>query len=203
MKNLVFDLGNVLVELDFSRTLEAFRQIGISDIEEWMHREAFTSIVQDTELNPVSPGEVCRRIRTATHCAASDDQIIAAWDAMLTDISDERKQKLLDLRCGHRIFLLSNTNLLHWHYCADRFFTYRQWGVDDYFEQVFLSYEMHLAKPSEEIFAETLRRAGLRAEDTLFIDDLADNCAAARRLGIHTYQNQHINDWLHEDHLFE
>ena len=68
--------------------------------------------------------------------------------------------------------------------------------MNDYFEQVFLSYEMHLIKPSEEIFKRVLDEAGIMAEQTLFVDDSADNCRAAREVGITTFLNEKPDDFF-------
>ena len=75
--------------------------------------------------------------------------------------------------------------------------------MDDYFDRVFLSYELGMAKPQPAIFAEALRLAGMEAEETLFIDDLKANCDAARGLGIHVWQNLNDNDWLNENDIFK
>ncbi|MCI6617517.1 MAG: HAD-IA family hydrolase, partial [Prevotella sp.] len=69
-------------------------------------------------------------------------------------------------------------------------------GVDDYFDACFLSYEMHLFKPDEEIFRQTLLEAGIEAGETLFVDDLPANCEAARALGIHVLHETTGTDWM-------
>jgi FMN phosphatase YigB (HAD superfamily) len=202
-RNIIFDLGNVLVELDFDRSMKAFRQLGVASTTEQEASQLIWPTVQKAEVGEITTPDICEGIRQAGHIQAGDTDILQAWNAMLVDIADERKQKLLELHQHHHIFLLSNTNLPHWTYCSKRLFPYRQWGVNDYFNKVFLSYEMHLAKPAEEIFTETLRQADIEAADTLFIDDREENCQTAERLGFQTYLNLHINDWIHEDHLFE
>ena len=112
------------------------------------------------------------------------------------EIPDEKKRRLLDLRVrGHRVFLLSNTNSIHWDYCVEQLFPYKNYGVADYFERIFLSQEMHLQKPDAEIFNEVLRQTGIRAEDSIFIDDLPENCEAARSVGIQAFQNTNFDDW--------
>ena len=69
-------------------------------------------------------------------------------------------------------------------------------GVEDYFEQCFLSQRMHLAKPDARIYEEVIRQANINPDETLFIDDLKENCEAAEKLGIHTFQNVKFDDWL-------
>ena len=118
---------------------------------------------------------------------------------MLTEIPDHKKQLLLDLReQGKRLFLLSNTNDMHWTYTVEQLLPMGPWGASDYFEQTFVSYEMHLAKPSEEIYSEVLRQTGIKASETLFIDDSRDNIEAARRLGIHGFLETTGEEWMKE-----
>ena len=85
---------------------------------------------------------------------------------------------------------------MHWEKCKNDFFPYRGYGTDDYFEHTFLSYEMHLVKPSAEIFAEVLRLSGIKAEETLFVDDTKENCVAAEQQSISTLLETSGHDWL-------
>ena len=71
-----------------------------------------------------------------------------------------------------------------------------QYGVDDYFEKAFLSQEMHMKKPDDEIFQQVINDATIDPNDTLFIDDLEVNCEAAERNGIHSFQNKDFDDWM-------
>ena len=85
---------------------------------------------------------------------------------------------------------------MHWEKCKNDFFPYRGYGTGDYFEHTFLSYEMHLIKPSAEIFIEVLRFSGIKAQETLFIDDTKENCEAAKQQGINTLLETSGHDWL-------
>ena len=93
------------------------------------------------------------------------------------------------------VYLLSNTNSIHWDYVCKNAFNYHGFRMDDYFEETFLSYEMHLAKPDKAIFEKMLNDANLLPEETLFIDDLQANCKAAEEVGIHAH-HYHIGDDL-------
>lgn len=198
LKNIIFDLGGVLVGLDNQRCIDAFRKIGANDIAFYVEDHRTEDLFFDTEVGNISQEEFCNEVRRLSKCTASDKDIVWAWNQLLTDIPDNKKQRLLQLHDRYRLFLLSNTNVMHWNLCADHLFTYKTWGVDDYFDQTFLSYEMHLIKPSEEIFAEVLRQTGIKAAETLFIDDSLENCAAARQLGIQTLHETTGEDWMKE-----
>lgn len=196
IKNIIFDLGNVLVGLDKERCVNAFRKIGADNIAYFVDEHRVESLFLDSEVGNISQEEFCRRVRELTKKDIVDEDIVWAWNELLTGIPDFKKEWLLRLKADYRLFLLSNTNVMHWTKCANDFFPLHNHGVDDYFEQVFLSYEMHLIKPSEEIFRLVLNDAGIEAAETLFVDDSAENCRAARSLGINTYLNEHPDDFF-------
>lgn len=195
MKHIIFDLGNVLVRLDTPACIEAFKKIGMEMVINRANDDA-KSVLEQLGLGLISVETFCQKARELSGSQASDEAICRAANAMLVEIPDEKKRRLLDLRArGHRVFLLSNTNSIHWDYCVEQLFPYKNYGVADYFERIFLSQEMHLQKPDAEIFNEVLRQTGIRAEDSIFIDDLPENCEAARGVGIQAFQNTNFDDW--------
>ena len=195
MKHIIFDLGNVLVRLDTPACIEAFKKIGMEMVINRSNDDA-KSVLEQLGLGLISVETFCQKARKLSGSQASDEAICHAANAMLVEIPDEKKRRLLDLRArGHRVFLLSNTNSIHWDYCVEQLFPYKNYGVADYFERIFLSQEMHLQKPDAEIFNEVLRQTGIHAEDSIFIDDLPENCEAARGVGIQAFQNTNFDDW--------
>lgn len=196
IKNIIFDLGAVLVNLDIECCVRAFEHFGAENVASMIKNHHLTDLILDTELGNIDQQTFCNRVRLLVEKNLSDKDIIGAWNALLTGIPNKKKQRLLDLRKQYNIFLLSNTNYMHWQKCANDFFPYKGFGVKDYFNAIFLSYEMHLYKPNPDIFKEVLLQANIVAKETLFVDDRAENCLAASKLGIHTYQNEHPDDWL-------
>lgn len=189
MKNIIFDLGGVLVGFDRQRSIDAFERIGCGKVADYIRDHRTEDLFYRIELGEISTHVFCEEVRLMTATNAADEAIIEAWNVLLKPVTTERLQRLRELReAGHRLFLLSNTNDMHWQYCGHQ--------VVDCFERVFLSYEMRLSKPDPQIFAEVLRQADIEACDTLFIDDNADNIAAAASLGIKTFHNQNIDDWI-------
>lgn len=188
MKNIIFDLGGVLVGFDRQRSIDAFERIGCGKVADYIRDHRTEDLFYRIELGEISTHDFCEEVRQMTATNADDEAIIHAWNVLLTPVTENRLQRLRELReKGVRLFLLSNTNDMHWQYCGHQ--------LDGCFERVFLSYEMRLAKPDTAIFAEVLRQADIDASDTLFIDDNADNIAAAASLGIKTFHNQNIDDW--------
>lgn len=196
-KNIIFDLGNVLVKLDEAATMRAFEALGWPKKEHIREYAEGQRLFQAMGVGQMSNKQFFDAFRATTHSNVTDRQITDATNAMLLYIPEEKKRKLLQLRVkGHRVFLLSNTIDLHWQYCKNNLFPMDQYGVDDYFEKTFLSQEMHMKKPDDEIFQQVVKDAAMDPGATLFIDDLEVNCEAAERNGIRTFQNKNFDDWM-------
>ena len=101
------------------------------------------------------------------------------------------------IRERYVVYLLSNTNDIHWRWSCEHAFRYRAFRAEDFFEKIFLSYEMKLSKPDVAIYRKVLDETGINPEETLFIDDSAANCRAAETLGISTYTPKVGEDWSH------
>lgn len=195
IKNIIFDLGGVLANLDSHNCIKAFNAIGCHAISEYVRQHRTEDLFYDIEIGNATNAEFCNEVRRICNSAATDAEIIDAWNALIAGIPDEKKALLMNLQGEYRIFLLSNTNDMHWRLCADHLLNYNQYRVSDMFECVYLSYRLHLAKPDRAIFSHVLADAGLIPSETLFIDDNIDNCRAAEELGIHTFLNSAGNDW--------
>lgn len=196
--NIIFDLGNVIVRLDSDRCMKSFSELGLAPyLNPKQHPEGF-ELMHKVGLGFISTQEFCDGIRNISGLNITNRQIIDAANVMLAEIPHNRLDALLSLRSqGKRVFLLSNTIDIHWNYCVENLFPYNGHKVEDYFEQVFLSQRMHMEKPSSEIFKEVANQTGIMPDDTIFIDDLAQNCDAARKsVGWHVFQNKNFDDWL-------
>ena len=200
IKNIVFDLGGVLVDLDFKAAINGLQEAGFAKVKEQLLALDQGGIFQKFELGEITADEFRTAIRENSTVALTDEEVDALWNAMLLEIPREKLELILDLRGKYMVYLLSNTNSIHWDYVCKNAFNYRGFRVNDYFEETFLSYEMHLAKPDKAIFEKVLHDANLLPEETLFIDDSEANCQAASELGIHTH-HYHIGDDLKE--IFE
>jgi putative hydrolase of the HAD superfamily len=196
-KNIVFDLGNVLVKLDEHETMRRFEQLGLKEAGHLGDNPEMLKLFRDMGVGRVTNREFFDGFRRIANVEATDEQITDAANGMLRYIPDEKKQKLLDLRkAGYRVFLLSNTNDIHWRYCADVLFPMQGYGVDDYFDGIFLSQEVHMEKPDDRIFQMVMKETGIQPNETLFVDDLEANCLAAMRNGWHAFQNKEFDDWM-------
>ena len=196
-KNIIFDLGNVLVKLNPEGCIGAFKAIGMGELVDTNPQSEGMKLMSKLGVGMITTEEFCEAARKLTGTDVTNEEIIDAANKMLVEIPDYKKERLLQLKkAGYRLFLLSNTIDVHWDYCVEHLFPYLNHGVEDYFEYCFLSQRMHLAKPNARIYEEVIRQANIHPDETLFIDDLKENCEAAEKLGIHTFQNVKFNDWL-------
>lgn len=198
IKNLIIDFGGVIINLTRNRCIEAFEQLGVTDIREqivnnYQHKDLFMQI----ELGSITSAQFRDGVRHLTQQPLTDEQIDMAWIAMLDDVPDYKLDLLLELRKQYNTMLLSNTNEIHWLWAERNSFTYGGHQASDFFRKIYLSYELHMLKPDAEIFEYVLKDAGIRAEETLFIDDAVPNCRTAEALGLHIYTPQPREDWSH------
>lgn len=196
IRNIVFDLGMILTGLDKERCIRAFRLVGLDDVAYYVEEHRTEDFFSDVEIGRTDTAGFCSAIRQRTGCKSSDAQIVWAWNELLTGIPATKLDMLIRLKeRGFRLFILSNTNDMHWQKCVSDFLPYNGYAATDYFEQVFLSYRMHMAKPEAEIYETMLRQGNMVAEETLFIDDNHDNIAAAKQLGINVILDPDGTKW--------
>lgn len=198
IKNLIIDLGGVIINLTRNRCIEAFEQLGVLDIRErivsnYQHKELFMQI----ELGTITSSAFRDEVRRLSGQPLTDKQIDTAWIAMLGDVPESTLDLLLDLHKRYNTMLLSNTNEIHWQWSVENYFSHKGRQTSDFFNHIYLSYELHMLKPDADIFEYVLKDAGICAEETLFIDDAVPNCRTAESLGIRTYTPQPREDWSH------
>lgn len=197
IKNIIFDWGGVLIHLDKGRCTEAFRQLGVEVSDELTNPYGQRTDLADFERGTMSVDEFHETVRRVYAPGLTDEQIDKAWSALLLDIPAYKLDMLLELKKKYRLYLLSNTNAVHWVEGRKRF-DYRGYKAEDYFDQIFLSHEIHELKPSPEAFLKVAKLAGIKPEETLFIDDLEASCKSAEALGFHTYCPKANTDWRGE-----
>lgn len=188
IKNIIFDLGGVVVDLEIDRVREAFREIGMPRMAAMMDPCYPAEINERMECGELSWEEACDEMRRLDNRPeVTDEQIAWVYGEFLARVDTAKIERLEQLRReGYRLYVLSNTNRVAYGAVCDHF---RKAGRDleACFDAVFLSYQMKILKPSPAIFEEVIRRTGIRPEETLFIDDGARNVATAESLGFRTY----------------
>ena len=194
IKNIIFDWGGVLIHLDKARCTEAFRQLGVEVSDELTNPYGQRADLMDFEKGLMTVDGFHDTVRRIYAPELTNEQIDHAWNALLLDIPSYKLDMLLELKQHYRLFLLSNTNAVHWEEGRKRF-DYRGYRTEDYFDQIFLSHEIHELKPSAEAFLKVARLTGINPEETLFVDDLEVSCKAAEALGFRTYCPAANTDW--------
>lgn len=197
IKNLIIDFGGVLIDLDRKRCIENFKKLGFANVEDFLNIFHQQGVFMDQEKGLITPVEFRNEIRDIMGKIVSDKQIDAAWNSFLVDIPTYKLDLLLKLREKYVVYLLSNTNEIHWKWSCKHAFPYRTFKVEDYFEKIYLSYEMKMVKPDPKIFKAVIEDADISPKETLFIDDSDINCKAAQELGISTYTPKAGEDWSH------
>lgn len=195
IRNLIFDYGGVLVDLSLQRTEEAFTRLGF-DVEGMLGQYGHEAMFADLEEGRIDEAAFYEALQAKSELRIKNSEFKMAWCAMLLGVPARRLRMLERLSQTYRVSLLSNTNAIHWRYSCERFFAPQGFRPEAVFDHLFLSYRMHTAKPSADIFEQVLRESGYRPEETLFIDDSGANCEAFARLGVHTFTPAEPDDWM-------
>ena len=188
IKNIVFDLGDVILNIDVPLASSSFGKLSGREQHEILTLFKEKELFRLFETGLVDEDAFRNTIRELLEFPDWSEEIIdTAWNSLLLDIPPARIELIKELGKNYRLFLLSNTSSIHIKQVNK--ILHAASGVeklDDLFEKVYLSYEMGLMKPDPAIYLHVLEESGLIAEETLFLDDNADNIAAASKLGIDT-----------------
>ncbi len=186
VKNILFDLGGVLLDIDPRRSVAAFREMGMADLIRpggWSYdHEVFLKMEQGL----LTDQEFRDGVRALLPGPASDEAIDRAWCAMLIRFPDEKIRLLRHLASRYRLFLFSNTNSIHIRYFHDLFFRQFGYPFPSLFGKDYYSSDIRLRKPDVRAFEYVLKDADRVPEETLFIDDLDKNTESAALTGMHT-----------------
>ena len=186
IKNIIFDLGGVILNLDNKRTEEAFGKLGVKDIRQYFGLGHADSFFKDYEVGKITDQQFVDSIRSMTGLSNVPDQaIIDGWNALLLDFPAERIQLLKELGQHYRIFLFSNTNALH--LAALRKIYSQTFGsgtLDEHFERTYYSHLLGMRKPERESYEYILRENQLEGAETLFVDDAIVNIEGAELAGL-------------------
>lgn len=192
---IIFDFGDVFINLDKQATLDGLKNLGISH---W--NEDLNQLNLQYEVGAISGDDFLAGIQKHTNNASIED-IRAAWNSILADFPLYRLEFLQMLSQKYRLFLLSNTDAIHIETFEQK--SGASFYSDFYqcFEKVYFSFEIGMRKPNPDVYSFVLDQNGLQAKQTLFIDDKKENTDAAAALGLHTW-NLQVGE---EDvvHLFE
>lgn len=187
-KNIIFDLGGVLLDLDFQRSVDAFKKLGVENFDAMFSQFKADQLFEKLETGMISENEFYKKIRERTVQVITNADIDSAWNALILHFRIQSLAFLEKLEARYRIYLLSNTNSIHLRHFQKLFG--RETGkplLDVYFRKAWYSHEIRLRKPGARVFEYVLQQEKLRAAETFFIDDTVGNIETARRLGFKTH----------------
>lgn len=189
IKNLIFDLGNVILNIDTKLSEKAFAQYGMNDFEKLYTLASQNELFDRLEVGSITENEFYDEFRRVTDCKLDNKTLEQCWDALIMDFPAARIEMLKHLKAEgkYRTFILSNTNIIHY-----RFYTAllkRTRGVDgleSLVEHAYFSHEIGLKKPNRDIFDYVVANSHIKPEESIFIDDNEANIKAANALGFNT-----------------
>ncbi len=187
IKNIIFDLGGVILNIDYQLTSDAFKQLGASNFDDIYSQAKQNDVFDRLETGRLEP-QAFRDYMKEFIPNATNDQIDDAWNAMLLQIPSARVDLLKRLSKEYRIFLLSNTNTIHidaFNQIVER--DYYKELFNDLFEQHYYSSEIGYRKPNADSFEYVLQQNGLLASETFFIDDSEQHLTGANKVGLRTH----------------
>lgn len=195
IKDIVFDFGGVLTTIDTERALARFKALGLANPADYINSYCQKGPFFALENGDIDAAEFCRQLGKLCQRDISYDDAKFAWCGFITRVHVDFLEFLQQLRPGYRLSVLSNTNPFIQGWARTPQFTPCGKSLDDYFDNLFLSYCMGCSKPSEDIYRKMLSDGSMVAGETLFIDDSDKNLETAANLGIRTLKVVNGEDW--------
>ncbi len=191
IRNIIFDFGGVIIDIEFNRVRESFTRLGIGNFDDHFNRFRQTIVFDKFDTGKISEDEFFGEIAKHLPSGVQRKDIIDAWNSMLGEFPQEHFHFLMDIRKRYNTYLLSNTNETHLRYYFQKL---KEWygieSMDVFFNKAYYSNVIHLRKPEVEIFEYVCRDAGLDPAETLFIDDTLQHVEGARKAGLRAFHLQ-------------
>ena len=188
IKNIIFDFGGVICNIDISLTEKAFYDLGVKKFD-----KSYSTTERDNFFGAFETGKITAQqfrdtLKEYIEGEVTNDDIDRVWNVLLQDIPEKRIELLKQLRSTYRLFLLSNTNQIHYErYLSDLQKIYGFSDFNELFDKAYFSHHINLRKPFPEIFEFVVNDADILASETLFIDDSPEHVEGARKVGLHAY----------------
>lgn len=184
---IIFDLGGVLIDINYQLTVDAFRELGVSDLSMTYSQAKQTSIFDSYEVGELSTQQFINKLKVYVPENVTPNELVHAWNAMILDFPKEKLNLLESLATQKKLFLLSNTNDIHIQKVTRKLNLVTEKKLDSYFIKSYYSHEIGMRKPHASTFQFVCQDAGIDPERTLFIDDSIQHIEGAKEIGLHTY----------------
>ena len=199
IKNIVFDLGGVIMTLDPAEALRRFKALGLSDAERYLDSYTQSGIFGNLEEGKITAEDFRSKLSSLTGHELTFDECKHAWLGYRKDVPQRNLDLLKELRAnGYRLILLSNTNPFMMDWALSCEFDGKGSSLNDYFDALYLSYRLGIMKPAPDFFRQVLDNENILPEETLFVDDGPRNVEAAGKLGFMTMCPDNGSDWTGE-----
>jgi len=184
--NIIFDFGGVIIDISHYRLEESFRKFGVENFDLLFNQALQSELFQEFERGEITPIQFRKEVRKITDLDVSDDVLDQLWNQIIGNYPPKRIELLKRIRGNYKLFLFSNTNIIHYNFYIEKF--KQEFGFDFHtlFDNTYWSFKMGKRKPDLAAFSEILNMEELIPNETLFIDDSMQNIVAANRLGIKT-----------------
>lgn len=200
IRNIIFDFGGVIIEISHQRLEEAFRGYGIENFDLLFSQAMQSDLFQEFEKGGITTVQFRNEVRKLTNLIVSNDILDQLWNQIIGDYPPHRIELLKKIKDNYRLFLFSNTNIIHYNFYIEKF--RQEFGFDFHslFDKTYWSFKMGKRKPDLASFSEIMSVEGLIPGETLFIDDSIQNIMTAKQLGIKTI---HLENGLDITDLFK
>jgi putative hydrolase of the HAD superfamily len=187
IKNILFDLGGVFLDINYQLTEKAFIDLGITDFDQRFNQQFSNTLFEDLETGRIDPKTFYNRFRAETGTSLADEAIEKAWNALLLDFPPNRLEWLEAIGRKYPVYLYSNTNIIHYQ-CFMKMFedTFEGKNFNQYFRRAYYSHELGLRKPYAASYTKIMELENLLPGETLFIDDTLKNINGAKEAGLQT-----------------
>lgn len=187
IKNIIFDLGGVLLDVDYAKTKTAFEDLGVVDFGKHFKQHYASPLFERFEKGLITVSDFYHALRENLQLDITNQQIATAWNAMLGHFLPQKIEWLKEKARHYNVYLYSNTNQLHYDCFMNDFQQQFQHSFDTCFQKAYYSHLLHQRKPDAEGFLTIMQIENLQPKETLFIDDTSVNIVAAAKLGMQTH----------------
>jgi len=195
IKNIIFDFGGVIVDVSREQAVRRFEEVGLEQADELLGAYKQEGAFLELEKGTLSREDFYKEVRAISGKNITDEQIDYGWFGFFLPLVQGRIDFLLELRKKYKTYLLSNTNPIIMGWACSPQFTPAGKPLTDYFDKLYLSYQLKSIKPDREIFEKVIADAKINPAETLFIDDGKANVETAGKMGFQTYQPKEGDDY--------